>query len=377
MWTLWIYSTPHFSTLLFQDILLRIRYVVFLRPNFYGNSVVEANLIISIHLSFLSHKQKMNITWKISAQIDNKQGKMRSKYILCCIVRKYTMKKLNATLLAMCLALSVADQCIAGTTTLSLSPQAMGYMWSIRMTYTPESAGTIWVGLAPQKALNDTFKILSASCSGSPTTPDMTRAEINRLNGHNGREAGALLVGWLELGDSVVGRPSYIDCNGVLEVQASAVADPDYSLYLYTSGSPSYQGITSNRISISGKNKEWSGPLLSGNRYPIATPPDLNNKGILSIQYADNISLKQPNEHKEVMRMECDMKNCDSVRTISVTPTCHGEACDYLSMQDNNGGKLLWGETNTMPPNAIVSVTSTYLKTGTRAGNLNIEISPK
>lgn len=130
MWTLWIYSTPHFSTLLFQDILLRIRYVVFLRPNFYGNSVVEANLIISIHLSFLSHKQKMNITWKISAQIDNKQGKMRSKHILCCIARKYTMKKLNATLLAMCLALSVADQCIAGTTTLSLSPQAMGYMVS-------------------------------------------------------------------------------------------------------------------------------------------------------------------------------------------------------------------------------------------------------
>ncbi|WP_214279926.1 hypothetical protein, partial [Escherichia coli] len=267
--------------------------------------------------------------------------------------------------------------CIAGTTTLSLSPQAMGYMWSIRMTYTPESAGTIWVGLAPQKALNDTFKILSASCSGSPTTPDMTRAEINQLNGHNGREAGALLVGWLELGDSVVGRPSYIDCNGVLEVQASAVADPDYSLYLYTSGSPSYQGITSNRISISGKNKEWSGPLLSGNRYPIATPPDLNSQGTLSIQYADNISLKQPNEHKEVMRMECSMKNCNSVRTISVTPTCHGEACDYLSMQDNYGGKLLWGETNTMPPNAIVSVTSTYLKTGTRAGNLNIEISPK
>lgn len=77
------------------------------------------------------------------------------------------------------------------------------------------------------------------------------------------------------------------------------------------------------------------------------------------------------------MRMECSMKNCNSVRTISVTPTCHGEACDYLSMQDNYGGKLLWGETNTMPPNAIVSVTSTYLKTGTRAGNLNIEISPK
>lgn len=285
-------------------------------------------------------------------------------------------EKLNVTLLAMCLALSMEDQCMAGTTTLSLSPQAMGYTWNIKMDYTPKSAGTIWVGFAPQKALNDTFKILSASCDGSPK-PDMTRAEINQLNGHNGREAGALLVGWQELGSSVIGRPSYIVCQGVLEVQASAAVDPDYSLYLYTSGSPQNQGIITNQLRISGSNKVWSGPLLSGDRYPIATPPDLNSQGTLSIQYADNISLKQPNEHKEAVRMECSMKNCNSVRTISVTPTCHGEACDYLFMQDNSGGKLQWGETTTMPPNAIISVTSTYLRTGTRVGNLNIEISPK